>query len=108
MERFGSRCTSSDESKPARVTVSWELNGPVNRLINRAFLNVAEKDIPTFVATINPRVNYGYWCQLVARIVPKSPNPLTQRAKTINTHVHKQDAGLAAHRSDSGSKEGEE
>lgn len=51
MDRFGSRCTFSDESKPGGARVSareelsiqfrrWELNRPVNLLINRAFLNV--------------------------------------------------------------------
>jgi hypothetical protein len=57
-----------------------------------AFRDVTEKDDSTIVATINPRTNDGYRCQLVARIVPESPNSLPQKAKSFNAHADKQDA----------------
>jgi hypothetical protein len=49
----------------------------------------ADGDVSIFVTKINARTNDGYWCQLVARLVPESPKPLVQKAKINNAHADK-------------------
>jgi len=43
--------------------------------------DVTDKDDSTIVATINPRMKDGYRIQLVARLVPESPNLLARKPK---------------------------